>query len=224
MVRNNKARRSTKNRLLAWRDRAHGNLPRLVAVEGAGVILAIWHNLRYALIVWMGAHFTGMAALFLLRIQGTAWREAGITAALVGCIGGMLLAVMACWGIRYPAPMEIKHVHLVKREAGTVVKKAEWGELPPGDFMQLTVPAPVNWPNVARFKLHEAIQAALKTGYVSVRVMRKHSKLTDAEAGTFRDWLARNGIGEIDGRGGLVVTASGREDLERLSPIARGLR
>jgi hypothetical protein len=89
------------------------------------MLSAIWQNLKPVMVIWYGSHLAGMFALFLERLQGATWQRAGMVAALVACIAGILLAVVALWGIRYPVPQVVEHVHTVKPDDGrTVVQRA----------------------------------------------------------------------------------------------------
>ena len=64
------------------------------------------YHLRNLMVIWYGAHLAGMLAAFFLVVQGATQAADFIPALMVSCIAGVLLAVVALWGIRYPRPVE----------------------------------------------------------------------------------------------------------------------
>jgi hypothetical protein len=66
----------------------------------------VWDNLKPAFVVYYGSHLAGLMALYVLWAQGYGWVDAAIGGLAVMCIAGIILAVTALWGIRYPARVE----------------------------------------------------------------------------------------------------------------------
>lgn len=174
----------------------------LIAVGALGIVASLAVTVMFTLL-WDGE-------------RGGPWSVWAVWCA--GLTMVMTWVVIYLAGAEYNRPDGYPADYIPEPEQAAAPRKLQ--QLPDG-FQTLAAAPPVNWPNIARGKIHGAIQAALRTGYVSVRVMRRESKCNEIEAGIFRDWCASIGAGEIDGKGACVITADGKDILDHLSP--RGL-
>jgi hypothetical protein len=185
------------------------------------MIAAVWFHLKPVMVIWYGAHLAGMFALFLERLQGASWQRACIIAAIVACIAGELLAILALWATRYPEPQVVEHVHTVKREGERVTDTAPtFAELPADDGYQSIVryaPA-IQWPAVRYDRLIRAFYIILRDGELSVSVdSLKEARMREDEVASLRGWFQRRGLGE-DYRRGIRLTGAWRDEITYLLP------
>ena len=158
---------------------------------------AAWdYHLRNVMVVWYGAHLAGMFAGLILYVQGQTWTEILIPALMVMCITGVLLAVVALWGIRYPRPVkaEPRPVILDKPVQDKPTPAPDYNELPgrEGQSYEMTMqrrkPAPeiaMSEPQLARYVMH----LLDGDGVVSARGMAHIG--TPADTAKVRRWLWR---------------------------------
>lgn len=173
--------------------------------------------LKPLLVVGYGSNCAAFFAALMLLAQG---RRDGVwfEAALVGTIAGMMLSILALWGIRYPQPGEM--VQAAPLEDTQPVKVL------PGLYQELT-PLPViplpEWPDIPRWKLHRGLQTALANHRVSARVMRSVG-YTDDETRVLREWLFSQGWGRPYQGGAAQLTPEGEDRLRTLLPYSRQYR
>ena len=157
---------------------------------------AVWDNLKPAFVVYYGSHLAGLMALYVLWVQGYGWVDAAIGAMAVMCIAGICLAVVALWGIRYPARVEPEQrpVILPKPVQDEQTPAPDYNDLPGREgqsyeaTMQRRKPAPeiqMSEPQLARYVLY----LLEGDGVVSARGMAHIG--TPADTAKVRRWLWR---------------------------------
>ena len=177
----------------------------------------MWLALRPALLVAYGTNMAALFAALMLLAQGR--RDVLLESALVGTMAGIMLTVLALWGIRYPQPGEVV-------QAAAPLEDTQPVRILPGLYQDL-LPLPViplpEWPDIPRWKLHRGLQTALANNRVSARVMRSVG-YTDAETRILRDWLFSQGWGMPYQGGAAKLTPAGEERLRTLLPYSRQYR
>ena len=152
------------------------------------------YHLRYLMVIWYGAHLAGMLAAFFLVVQGATQAAEFIPALMVTCIAGVLLAVVALWGIRYPRPVkaEPRPAILPKPVQDKPTPAPDYNELPgrEGQSYEMTMqrrhPAPdiaMSEPQLARYIMY----LLDGDGVVSARGMAHIG--TPADTAKVRRWL-----------------------------------
>ena len=156
---------------------------------------AAWdYHLRNVMVIWYGAHLAGMFAALILYAQGQTWTAILIPALMVMCIAGVLLAVVALWGIRYPRPVkaEPRPAILPKPVQDKPTPPPDYNELPgrEGQSYEMTMqrrkPAPdiaMSEPQLARYIMY----LLDGDGVVSARGMAHIG--TPADTAKVRRWL-----------------------------------
>lgn len=150
---------------------------------------ALDYHLRNVMIIWYGAHLAGILALALSYAQGETWQTAAFVALMVACIAGILLCVLALWGIRYPAKPEPRAE--IARPAPVVEDNPAPDYTPiEGQSYQATMARRKPAPDIAmsEAQLARYVMYLLDgDGVVSVRGMLHIG--TPADTGKVRRWL-----------------------------------
>ena len=181
---------------------------------------AVWDNLKPAFVVYYGSHLAGLMALYVLWVQGYGWVDAAIGAMAVMCIAGICLAVVALWGIRYPARVEPepRSVILPKpvQDAGT----DDLREIirPEGQSYEATMArrkaAP--WCRLSEPKLARVIELYLDKGG-SINVLDYKHICSRPELAQLRADLINHGLAD-KWNGSAVPHERGRAELMELLP------
>jgi hypothetical protein len=176
------------------------------------------YHLRNVLIIWYGAHLAGLLALLFQRSQGETWHAAAFVALIVACIAGVLLCVLALWGIRYPAKPEPRGEIARPAPVIEVVNRAPDYTPIDGQSYQATMqrrkPAPgiaMSEPQLARYIMY----LLDGDGVVSARGMAHIG--TPADTGKVRRWLWAMHYA-IERNKTAVLTDSGRDALSAILP------
>ena len=140
-----------------------------------------------------------------------------------------ILMVAQLIGELYPAPREVKHLHVVKTVTEMVTPIAEDKPvLPRLDGYQATVTNrttaadAIHWPPISGAKMWRALNSCIVYG-PSIRKLKRFGKLNEETASALIIWIkSRYGWSEAY-QGGIRLTQAGRDGITSLLPAAKSL-